>query len=607
MSINCLDMKAIFVIFFIFLIHVLPAQDSRLAHEYFMAGEYEKAAIIYKKLFEKGQNNYIYFGKYIESLISMEDFDLAENEIKDQLKKSPNHMQLYVTYGNLFERQFMPEEADIQYKKAIANIPPDVWVINNLGNAFTQLTKYDMAIEAYRKGSDLLNNDQLFAYNLADLYRRKGDLKNMITYNLKALANRPSSLEHYKTVFQRYLTKEEDLEELRRQLYNLIAEYPDNEVYPEILEWVYIERKEYGKALRQARALDRKYEEDGRRVMNLGDIAYMAGDYDTAITAYEYVSRNKSLNNTLYVEAKRAILKSKRNKITKNFNYQLSDLDSLQLEYIGFIDEFGINRMTEYLVKEYADFLAIYKNDLSAAIKVLEELINISSINKYVRANSKISLADYYLMQGEIWEATLLYSQVEKTFREEYLGEISRFKNAKLSYYAGNFEWAQIQFDILKAATSKLIANDAIELSVFIMDNMGLDTTDVPLKMFAEAELLTVQNKFDDAFIKLDSITVLYPEHALEDDIIYQIANLHFKLKNLDEAVNLYTKVYEKYPEEIRADNALMTSAEIHEYHFKDLDKAKSLYEKLFIEFSSSTYAVEARKRYRILRGDNIQ
>ena len=600
-------MRVICLLVFSFLLNVLPAQDSRLAQEYFMAGEYEKAAIIYKKLFEKGQNNYLYFGRYIDALISVEDYALAESEIKDQLDKKPNHMQLYVTYGNLFERQFMPEKADVQYKKAIENIPPDVWVINNLGNAFTQLTKYDMAIEAYIKGSELMNNDQLFAYNLADLFRRKGDVKNMITYNLKAIANRPSSLEHYKSVFQRYLTTDKDLEELRIQLYQLIADNPDNEVYPEMLEWVYIERKEYEKALRQARALDRKYEEDGSRVMNLGDIAYMAGDYDTAIKAYEYVSKNKSLNNTLYVEAKRAILKSKRNKITKNFNYQINDLDSLQEEYVSFIDEFGINRMTEYLVKEYADFLAIYKNDLDEAIKVLNDLINISSINKYVRANSKISLADYYLMQGEIWEATLLYSQVDKNFREEYLGEISRFKNAKLSYYAGNFEWAQAQFDILKAATSKLIANDAIELSVFIMDNMGLDTTDAPLKMFAEAELLTVQNRYDEAFIKLDSIKSLYPEHALEDDILFQKANLNYKLKNLEAAVALYSQVYENYPEEIRADNALMTSAEIHEYYFEDLDEAKKLYEKLFIDFSSSTYAVEARKRYRILRGDNIQ
>jgi len=144
-------------------------------------------------------------------------------------------------------------------------------------------------------------------------------------------------------------------------------------------------------------------------------------------------------------------------------------------------------------------------------------------------------------------------------------------------------------------------------MSIFIMDNIGLDTTDVPLKMFSEAELFTVQNKFDEAFIKLDSISILFPEHSLEDDIIYQKAELHKRLKNIDKAIELYTAVYENYPEEIRADNALFKAAEIYQNQLKDLDQAKSLYEKLFIDFSNSTFAIEARKRYRILRGDDIQ
>jgi tetratricopeptide (TPR) repeat protein len=414
-------------------------------------------------------------------------------------------------------------------------------------------------------------------------------------------------LDRFKTYFQRNLTTQEDKEELRKQLYEKIQEEPDNVVYPELLEWVYIEKAEYKNALRQARAMDRKYQEDGRRVKTIGDISYNAKDYDTAIKAYEYVTKNKSINSDLFIESKRQELKSKRKRITQDYNYTTSDLDTLQREYELFVDEFGINSRTEYLVKEYADFLALYMNDLNGAIDVLKELVNLQSVGRIVRANSKISLADYYLMQGDIWEATLLYSQVEKNFKEEYLGEVARFKNAKLFYYAGNFEWAQEQFSILKAATTRLISNDAIDMSIFIMDNMGLDTTDAPLKMFSEAELLTVQNRYDEAFQKLDSIILVYPEHGLEDDVKYQKAQLNLKLGNYDKALELYTDVYENYVEEIRADNSLFAAAEINEYYLQDVEKAKELYEKLFIDFSNSTYAVEARKRYRILRGDNVQ
>ena len=596
------------LVFFFLLINLcLIGQDSRLANEYYQSGEYEKAALIYKQIFQKQPHSYFYFGRYIESLLALEEFEQAEKDIRTEIKKRPTHMQLYVTLGNLKDRQFLPDEAEAAYRQAIENIPADVSVISNLGNAFISLAKYDMAIEAYLKGSELIGNETLFAYALADLYKRKSDTANMIKYYIISSEKSPNQLERYKTYFQRSLNSDEDLEEMRRQLYVRIQQDPDNTVFPELLEWVYIEKGDYDRAFRQARSLDRKYSEGGFRVKNIGDIAYQAGDYETAIKAFEYVARNKSLNNQLYVESKRSLLKAKRNKITRNYDYSLADLDTLQLEYEKFIDEFGTNPLTQNLVKEYADFLALFKNDLDGAIEVLQGLIELETINIYIKANSKISLADYYLMKGEIWEATLLYSQVEKDFKEEYMGEVARFKNAKLFYYAGNFPWAQEQFDILKSATSRLISNDAIDLSIFIMDNMGLDTTDIPLKMFAESELLTVQNKFEEAFLKLDSINILYPDHTLADDILYQKANLYVALKQYDIARDLYTKVYTEYAEEIRADNSLYLVAQLYENQLGDTEEAMKLYEKLFIDFSNSTFAVEARKRYRILRGDDIQ
>ena len=583
------------------------AQTSQLANEYYLSGEYEKAASIFKKLYDKQPRAYYYFDRYIECLIATEDYGQAEQSIREHIKDHPEQVQFYVTLGHLKERQFLPEEADEAYRMAIENIPPDVSIISNLGNTFTRTAKYDMAVEVFERGGKIMKNDELFAYNLAGLYKRMGEIPNMIKYYLIASKKHPNQLERYKTFFQKNLETKEDLDEMRKQVYVKIQEDPDNEVYPELLEWIFIEMEDYRRAFRQARSLDRKYEEEGFRVQNIGRIAYQAGDYDTAIAAFEYVAENKSLNNKLYVEAKRTLLKAKRKKVTSSYDYSQGEFDTLKTEYTQFIDEFGVNGLTQNLVKEYADFLALYLNDLDESIIVLSDLISYESISPYVKADAKLSLADYYLMKDEIWEATLLYSQVEKAFKEEYMGEIARFKNAKLFYFAGNFPWAQEQFDILKSATSKLISNDAIDLSVFIMDNMGLDTTDYPLKLFAQSELLTIQNKYDEAFAKLDSINLLFPDHALTDDILYQKANLHMMLKDYTTAETLLKRVYTEYPEEIRADNAMYLLAQLYEYQLERPEDAKLLYEKLFIDFSDSSFAVEARKRFRVLRGDDVQ
>jgi TolA-binding protein len=231
-------------------------------------------------------------------------------------------------------------------------------------------------------------------------------------------------------------------------------------------------------------------------------------------------------------------------------------------------------------------------------------MIALPGVNQYLKANGKIELADYYLMQGEQWESTLLYSQVDKEFKDDLLGQTARFKNAKLSYYVGDFQWAQTQFDVLKASTSKLIANDALDLSVFIMDNLGLDTTAKPLELYAKSELLVFQNKYEEAKKLWTEIETEFPEHSLADDILYVKAQMYTRQREYQKAAEMYQRVLDDYGEEIRADNALFALARLYETNLQDVEKAKALYEKLFIDFSNSTLAVEARKRYRILRGD---
>ena len=256
---------------------------------------------------------------------------------------------------------------------------------------------------------------------------------------------------------------------------------------------------------------------------------------------------------------------------------------------------------------EMAELEALYINDLSKAVGLLDTLIKTPGLERDDRSRAKINLADYYLMLGERWESTLLYSQVDKDSKEEILGQEARFKNAKLAYYNGDFQWAQAQFDVLKASTSKLISNDALDLSVFIMDNLNLDTTADAITLYAGAELLVFQNRFEEAIARLDTLRREFPEHSLQDDIFYLEAQIAQKRNDFVRAAALYQKVADTWPEDIRADNALFALAQLYETRLDAKDKAMTLYEKIFNDYSGSVFAVEARKRFRILRGDKVQ
>jgi len=580
----------------------LAAQNGQLARQYYSTGEYDKAGEIYQQLYKKTKNN-TYFGFYVKCLIALEDFDEAEKVILKEIKRKPSP-DLYVTFGDMYEMKSEPKKAEEQFQRAIDAMSANRSEITKIAGAFLRNKKYDLAIKSYEKGAKLLKNENIFANNLGDLYRRKGEVKNMIDTYLLAIEVNPAQMNGIRNIFVRELDSN-GLDTLQNSLLSKIQTNSDIIEYPELLQWVFTQRKDYKKALRQAKALDLRLGEDGDRIYKLANIAANDKNYEVAIDGLQYILDSKP-NSVLTMRAKEAIMTNKRKKITQNYNYTIEDLRSLEAEYESFILENGKNANTAFIMANLSELEAIYLNDLDKAITILNDLIQIVGVNKYVKNNAKLDLGDYYLMQGEVWESTLLYSQVDKELKEGFLGEMARFKNAKLSYYNGDFAWAQSQFDILKASTSKLISNDAIDLSVFITDNLGLDSIATPMEMYARAELLSYQNKYDESFSVLDSIRLLFPDHGLTDDILYAEAQSYARLKQFDKAITSYEMIMNNYPEEIRADNAIYEMAILYEYQLDNKEKAKELYEKLFLDYSNSTFAIDARKKYRILRGDEI-
>lgn len=584
-------------------LQTLQAQDIKLGQQYFRDGEYEKASAVFSRLYKKTPANDYYFNQYMSCLILLEQYDDCEKELRKRIKKYPQKAQLYVKLGGLYERQFNQDKADKEYQRAIKNLPKNQSEIIRLAQEFIKLTKYDLALETYAKGSKLLNNKTLFAYEMGDLYRRKGDRVPMIENYIVCLRTTPSRLTVLKTIFQRFFV-EDDYKELQAQLYQQINENPNDVVLLEMMSWVFIQKNDYKNAFRQVRALDQRIKDTGGRVYSLARTAQNAKDYDAAIMAYDYIIKEKGRTNTYYIESKKELLKCKRMKIVEGYQYTQADLIELETEYETFLDEFGRNNQAGNIIFELAELEAFYINNLDKAITLLEDLIEMPGVRRHLLANSKIALGDYYLMKGEIWESTLLYSQVDKAYKDDILGQTARFKNARLSYFKGDFEWAQTQFSVLKASTSKLIANDALDLSVFILDNLSLDTVATPMFMYAQSELLIFQNRFDEAFAKMDSIVLLYPSHSLQDDIYYAKANIFVKQRKYTEAAAMYQKIIDEFPESIRTDNSIFALAELLENHLDDADKAQLLYEQIILDFSNSTFAVEARKRYRRLRGD---
>lgn len=582
------------------------AQSPALARKYFSDGEFEKAAAIYQELHERNRENDYYFERYFVTLLELEDYKEAEKMMKKAIKTSPEKVERYVSYGLLFERQGTRQKAEEQYEKAIKLLAPNQVQIVKLANAFIKNKQYQYAINAYEKGSKLMKIKNMFAYEMGSVYRLKGDVPKMIESYLDCLEYLPKRMTNIQAFFQRELSEEDGFNELKKQLYARINKSPEVSIFSIMLIWVFEQQGDFASALRQAKALDKRQNETGSRIYLLAQTAVREKEYDAGIEAYQYIIDEKGTDSPYYIDSKRYLLIAKRDKLVGGFEYTREELLELEGEYNTYLEEFGRSFNTAPIMREMAELQAFYLNDLDKAIGVLEIVVKMPELSRIARSESKIDLGDYYLMQGEVWESTLLYSQVDKEMKDAPLGELARYKNAKLSYYKGDFEWAQDQLDILKGSTSELISNDAIDLSVFILEHYALDTTQRPMNLFARAELLLFQNKFEESIVVMDSILTQYKGHGLGDDILYQKSEIAFKKRDYNQAIALLERIPKEYKDGILVDNALFRMAEIYEQRLNEPKKAQDLYEQILFDHPGSLFTVEARKRFRRLRGDGV-
>lgn len=589
---------------FFFLISAQEAfgQKSRLAYQYFQNGEFEKAAQLYLDVYKESYN-VSYFKSYVRSLDRAGLEERAIAELQNEIQNVPHEVSLYVTLGSLLEGSGKLQAAEEVYLQAIDQLKPVLRDVIDIGNEFVRSRKYDLAIKTYEKGRKMIKDKGQLAYYLGDVYRRKSDHINMIHYFLISLEEQPYRVRSIENRLQQEL-EDDQFEDLQAALFDRIQKKPMDEYY-ELLIWSFIYTKKYNAAMRQSIALDRRKGEAGKRVMSTADIASAEGAYDTAIRGYEYVISQGGNMNPYYFDATEGILNAKRDRILSG-DYSEEDLLSLKKEYKNALKVYGQNKYSAGIQQNLARLEAYYLGNIDSAIFILDKAVKIPDLDNKTRASLKLDLGDYYVMEGERWEATLLYSQVDKDFEEDPLGHEARYRNAKLAYYMGDFEWAQVQFDVLKSSTSKLISNDAIDMSVFIMDNLGLDTNEVALTRFARSDLFRLQRQYDSSLVLLRQIKLDFPDHELLDDVIYREATIYRSLNALDKAVERYEYLIKNYPEAIKTDNALFELAELYDKKLMDPEKAKELYEKLFIDYDSSTFATEARKRYRRLRGDEV-
>ena len=509
--------------------------------------------------------------------------------------------------GKIYKLQEEHKKEKECYEDAIKKVIPMQSYLQQLASAFLEEKLYDYAINTYLKGRKT-SPEYPYFYEIAEVYKFKGDIKAMINEYLDAVEFRDSELYTAQSYLQASLGYDDDNGGfknplLKQELTKRIQQSPDKVVFSEFLIFLQKQQKDFDGAFLQSKALDKRLKEDGRRVFDLAKMCSANERYDVAEKCYQYVI-DKGPTFSYYDVASVDIINCQYEWLTQKPQPSNEELVMLENKYLKAVQKYKDSHLANFLIKNLANLQTYYLNKAEQAMAEIELVLENPALDPTTRAEFKIQLGDILLIQNFIWDASLLYSQVEKDFKFEPIGQEAKFRNTKLTYYAGDFTWAKSQADVLKGSTSKLMANDALDLSLIITDAIGVDTNAAPLTWFSAADLMVQQHKYTEAINHLDSINKLFPEHTLGDDIYNKKAEIFSKLQRYEDAEKMYLSILQYYPDELYGDDAQFKLAELYEKKLLDTEKAKQAYQDVLTKYPGSIFVVEARKRYRSLRGD---
>ncbi len=593
-------------------------QEIQIANEYVLKGEKEKALKVYDDLAKNSVNIPLIHNDYLNLMLDLGEYKEAEDYVEKLIRKVDDRITYRLDLGLVYIKSGDVQKAERQFKSIIKASTGDIYKIKSISDYLSahRLTEY--AIMAFQETRQAHSNNNLFTLELANLYRMQGNRDAMVQEYLSYVTQTPGNLNYVKNLLQILLSKPEEMEALERLLYEKAQRSPDSEVYSDLLIWVNLQQKNFYGAFIQARAYDKRFKKENPKTLEIAQIALNNEDFENADRGFSYVAKEYS-NTDYYLPARLGQIRAREAKVKKSYPINRDSVRYLIGEYQSFTESYPENPNTYEATLNQALLYAYLLDEKDAAVDKLNDLVANPRVAPYIKARAKLELGDIYILKEEPWESTLLYSQVERAQRETPIGYEAKLRNAKLSYYKGEFALAQEHLDILKEATTREIANDAMELSIRIKENTAFDSAGAALKAYAAIELLLQQSKTQQALEKMEqlkkgisSVTVNATDSVMEnisntsilDDVYWLEANIRLKRGEFEQAVALLEKILEEYSDDILADDAYFTQGDIEENYLSDKERAMEIYRDFLNRFPGSVYAAEARKRYRNLRGD---
>lgn len=591
-------MRIFFILIFLFCFKWGVSQNLQIARNYYEQGQLEKAVTSFEELYQNNKaSSQIVIG-LAKCYRQLERYDEAVSLLEKSYKNNKSRPEYILEVGVTHNINKNTEQAQTAFDRVITFVNENPNRGSYMARMFQSYNLLQPAISCFNIA--MTNNEALnYSLEVGRMHGELGDYGKMFNSYLDYMLNRPEYIVNIKRRLDEFITDDPENEAnitFKKTLLKKNQEQPDI-LYNELLSWLFTQQKQFRKSFLQEKAIYAKTDDGIPQIANLAMNAKENGDFETAEEALNFIVEKSELES--YTIHGHTLLQRLHIETFEKKNYK-----EINKNYDELISKYGKDSKTLNMLLDYAHFLGFKQDQKQLAIGLLKPLLK-EKFNKLEKAKIEILLADILVLNNKFNQALIYYTRAKKKVKNHPLAQEASFKIAKASYYKGDFDWAKTQLNVLKASTTQLIANDAMELALTIEDNTQEDSTFVALKLYAKAELYTFQEQPKKAMAIYHELGRDYKGNAIEDDALYKQAALYLKDKNTDEAIKCYEKIIAYFPESLLADDTYYQLGILYSAQ-ENTEKAKANFEQIIFNHADSIHYVEARKAYRKLRGDDI-
>ncbi len=610
------------------------AADYQRANILMQQQKFDEALPILEELYQNNPRSYVYFDQLTDCLINLKKFDEAEEIAREQVAEQRFRIQASMKLAEILHLRGDRDSALEVWQNEAEREAGNIQSYYTIGSSMAGRQEYDAAIDLYRKAQEQFSNETLFLNELASIYMQAGRFEESVNEYYRLIINSPDQMS---LVQQRFLRMRDDnlyqiaAFELEDRLMDLDHNHEAYSPLYQLLTWLLMETNEYQRAFVFARRYENQTSYTIYSLFSLANQLVSAREFELAAEAYEYYINSRDNTSVRYRSMEELastysdwVRYLKQNNLENDARYRelYSKAYELNEELIKTAPNYDhIDRVYSRIIGLSVDF---YK-DLEKAQYWYDEMT--SSAHRLDEAYRYYAEGRIALFKREFSTARQALTRADRATDSSNLSERARYYISLSDFFAGDYEFAEIQLRSLERRHTSYYANDAIKLRMWIKNGKRADTTGALLNTISESLYSIYSGKYDDALENLEPV-FSNAHNPFADDMIVELAaalpmeynplmlqlienilnnNPHSPLKerllwdraNIAEQIILYDGSFTEMPYNY---DFLDESAMVY-YSRDDLN---DLFEELIMEFPDGFYASFVREKLQTLEITSI-